>query len=133
MTDIFHYLLMFTLSVLFSTLLMKLFSNRAFVELEDNIRNKLNSTQRLLYPKLMTSSDKFYSLGGCCLNVSTTQISKWLASSQFSFSFVFRFQLRWKIISASMENNIVTLLHIFLRFLYLTLTTPRSGMKGSFY
>ena len=43
-TDIFHCLLTFTLFTLFLTLLMELFSNRAFVELEDNIRNKLNST-----------------------------------------------------------------------------------------
>ena len=80
-TDIFHFLSTFTLFVFFLTLLMELFSNRAFVGLEDNIRNTLNSTQGLLYPKLMSSSDRFCSLGGCCLKVSRTQLSKWLASS----------------------------------------------------
>ena len=71
-TDIFHCQPTFILFVLFLTFLMKLFLNRAFVGLEDNIRNKLNSTQRLFHSKLMTSSDKFYSLGGYCLKVSTS-------------------------------------------------------------
>ena len=31
-----------------------------------------------------------------------------------------------------MENNIVTFLHIFSVFFYLTLTTPRRDMKGIF-
>ena len=42
--DIFHCLPTFTLFVLFLTLLMELFSNRAFVWLEENTRNTLNST-----------------------------------------------------------------------------------------
>ena len=43
-TDIFHFLPTFTLFDLFLTLLMELFSNGAFVWLEENIRNTLNST-----------------------------------------------------------------------------------------
>ena len=58
----------------FLTLLMELFSNRAFVGLEDNVKKQLELNLELLYSKLITSSNKFYSLGGYCLKVSTIYI-----------------------------------------------------------
>ena len=43
-TDIFHCLPTFTLFAFFGILTMEIFSNRAFVWLEENMRNTLNST-----------------------------------------------------------------------------------------
>ena len=99
-TDFFHCLSTVTLFVLLLTLLMELFSNRAFVELEDITRNKLNSIQII------------FKVGDVIRQI---LFSWWMLFKSFNNSSLnSQLCLTKKVsISDSMENIIVTFLPIF--------------------